>query len=350
MNLNHIYKLKIIILFFTGLFLSGQLFAQGAVFLMIYPGARQVGMGGAFTAIADDAFATYYNPAGIAFQREINLDFCRSNWLPGLAPGGVEMRYLFGSLTAPLKWANIGISCTYLTTGKTQVIDEHGHYLGEYETYDVAPAICAGKKISSFLGVGGTLKYIYSFLVPQWVFDSMPELGIEAGGIGKSIALDIGVLSTFASFGNSGIGFVIQNIGPGIRYTKSGGADPLPLAIKFGLSHKITLKDIIEQESNNWFVNWLFESSRLILAYDFYRSLVGRNDFWQSFGLELQISPVVIRLGKFNDPEGARVGRTVGFGLDLNYLKFNVASDADIYDFPTENLRYDLTISFPFNY
>ncbi|MGH9162460.1 MAG: hypothetical protein ACRD2X_21040, partial [Vicinamibacteraceae bacterium] len=30
-------------------------------------GARALGMGGAFVAVADDATATYWNPAGLAF-------------------------------------------------------------------------------------------------------------------------------------------------------------------------------------------------------------------------------------------------------------------------------------------
>jgi hypothetical protein len=39
----------------------------GAIFLMIRPGARASGMGSAFCAVADDATATYFNPAGLAF-------------------------------------------------------------------------------------------------------------------------------------------------------------------------------------------------------------------------------------------------------------------------------------------
>ena len=340
-------KSKAITIFFIAFLLNSQILAQGAIFLMIYPGARSVGLAGAFTAVADDGSAAYYNPAGFAFQSEVNLYICRSNWLPGLYPG---MRYLFGTLTVPSRWANIGVATTYLTTGKTEVINEQGHYIGEYQTYDVAPAIYASKKITPFLGVGGTLKYIYSFLVPGWVFDSLPGLGFESGGTGKSVALDIGLLSYINSFGKTGVGLVMQNLGPGISYTRKGEKDPLPLAVKFGLSHKITLNDMIGNESDNWFINWLFRSSRLIIAFDFYRSLVGGNDFWQSYGMELQISPFALRYGKFNDPEGARVGRTIGFGLDFNYLKFNVADDANIYEFATKNLRYDLIISFPFNY
>ena len=39
---------------------------SGAQFLKLGAGARAAGMSDAFTAIADDAFAAYYNPAGLA--------------------------------------------------------------------------------------------------------------------------------------------------------------------------------------------------------------------------------------------------------------------------------------------
>lgn len=41
----------------------------GAIFLLIRPGARACGMGSAFVAVADDASATYFNPAGLAFLK-----------------------------------------------------------------------------------------------------------------------------------------------------------------------------------------------------------------------------------------------------------------------------------------
>ena len=47
--------------------LSGLVFAQseaGSIFLLIAPGARAGGMGEAQVAVADDAYASYWNPAG----------------------------------------------------------------------------------------------------------------------------------------------------------------------------------------------------------------------------------------------------------------------------------------------
>ncbi len=52
----------------------------GAIFLMIRPGARASGMGSAFCAVADDATATYFNPAGLAFlSREVGVRLASSD-------------------------------------------------------------------------------------------------------------------------------------------------------------------------------------------------------------------------------------------------------------------------------
>jgi hypothetical protein len=346
-------KILLILILFIIFFINAEkLFANpsieeiypGAVFLMIYPGARQVGMAGAFTGIADDAFATYYNPAGLALQKNINLSFLQSHWLSGLYP---DMRYYMGNLILPVSEIMMGLSWIYLSTGETEVWDENGNYLGEYTPYDMAPAISVGKKISDYLAVGGTVKYIYSYLVPDWVFRAMPELGIERGGTGEAFALDVGTLLSVSTFGKTSLGLVIQNIGYGIKYTQSGEGDPLPSAIKFGISQKILLKDLLKQKSNNLFIDYLQESSKLIIAYDFYRSLVNRRYFWQSVGTEICFAPIAFRFGYFSDPHGERKGRTIGFGIDFDYLQINVASDADIYEFGTENLRYDLSLKLP---
>jgi hypothetical protein len=49
--------------------LRAQNLTSGADFLKIDSGARSQGMGGAFTAVADDVNALTWNPAGIAFLK-----------------------------------------------------------------------------------------------------------------------------------------------------------------------------------------------------------------------------------------------------------------------------------------
>ena len=57
----------------------------GAIFLLIAPGARAGGMGEAQTAVANDAYASYWNPAGLGFLEGKELALMHVNWLPGLA-------------------------------------------------------------------------------------------------------------------------------------------------------------------------------------------------------------------------------------------------------------------------
>ncbi|MEE2627117.1 MAG: hypothetical protein VX670_01395, partial [Candidatus Latescibacterota bacterium] len=55
------------------------------LFLLIEPGARAIAMGESYVAIADDATASYFNPAALAGQSKKKINFTHSKWLPGLA-------------------------------------------------------------------------------------------------------------------------------------------------------------------------------------------------------------------------------------------------------------------------
>ena len=62
-------KLKYILLLscvFAQLWAVGE---AGAIFLLIAPGAGPAGTGEAQVAKADDAYASYYNPAGLGFLK-----------------------------------------------------------------------------------------------------------------------------------------------------------------------------------------------------------------------------------------------------------------------------------------
>ena len=52
-----------------------------AKFLHMNVGSRAVGMGGAFTSIANDATAMYWNPAGLGFHKVKEVFFNHSNWI-----------------------------------------------------------------------------------------------------------------------------------------------------------------------------------------------------------------------------------------------------------------------------
>ncbi len=74
-----IAMLWIISLMTAGALAQGE---AGAVRLLINPGVRFSGMGEVGAALADDAYASYWNPAGLGFLRGRELALTHVNWLP----------------------------------------------------------------------------------------------------------------------------------------------------------------------------------------------------------------------------------------------------------------------------
>ncbi|MCK4980773.1 MAG: UPF0164 family protein, partial [Candidatus Delongbacteria bacterium] len=79
--------MKKIIVILAVLFLSISLYAgrYAGDFMVIGSGVRSSGMGKAFTAVADDGSAIYWNAAGIAQMRETEIGLMRAFLYNGLA-------------------------------------------------------------------------------------------------------------------------------------------------------------------------------------------------------------------------------------------------------------------------
>lgn len=350
--------------------------SPGAVFLMIWPGSRPTSLGGAFTAIADDALATYYNPAGLAFIDSTDIALMHCNWLPGLWP---DMYYEFLGISRPIKnRGSIGISVIYLTTGKTEVTNSIGDRLGEYTTFDVALGPSYGFKVSKDLGIGFAAKFIYSFLIPDWVIKRMPELGIEKGGTGKTWAVDFGAL--YKPFPQLSLGVALQNLGSNISYVEGGESDPLPRMLRLGLkyrpihSHNFSL--LLIPEITKILIGMFYDASDTLTTWQKWRYEL--EEAWKSFGIEFgYLNLLVIRLGYFEDVTGARggivvkkedqkehvgiinyildknkrgkfsgIGLTLGAGVGWKGLQFDIGVDQFIYDFKTQNYKLSLSYSF----
>jgi hypothetical protein len=349
----------------------------GAVFLMIWPGARPTALAGAFTAISDDATSVYYNPGGLAFLEGTNATLMHCNWLPGLWPG---MFYEYSAIAHSIQGRGTpGFNVIYLTTGETDVINERGDFLGRYTTFDVAPAVAYGFPVLPNLGVGLSAKLIYSFLVPDWVWKAMPELGIEKGGTGITWAFDAGTL--YKPFDFLAVGLAVANLGPNISYTSSGESDPLPRMLRLGLAYYPLKHEIfsvcITPEISKILVGAFSDSTKT-----FGQQISSEwRDAWKSFGVEggARFGPVAgfLRAGYFEDITGQRgglvferegqgtyhysfwdvltrrglgkfksLGFTFGGGIGFQRFQFDVGVDQFIYDFPTSNYKFSFSYWF----
>ncbi len=352
--------------------------SPGAVFLMIWPGSRPTSLGGAFTAIANDALATYYNPAGLGFMDSTDISLMHCNWLPGLWK---DMYYEFLGIARPIeKRGTIGFSVIYLTTGKTPVTNSQGVNLGEYTTFDIALGPSYGFKVFKNMSIGLTAKFIYSFLIPQWVIKKMPELGIEKGGTGKTWAADLGVL--YKPSPQLSLGMALQNIGPGISYVEGGETDPLPRMLRLGLKyrpfHSRTFSLLLIPEITKVLVGMFYHKPDTFTTWEKWRYEL--EEAWKSIGVEFgYLNLLMIRLGYFEDVTGYRggivikredhtkehvgiinyildkekrrgefsgIGLTFGAGIGWRGLHFDVGIDQFIYDFDTKNYKLSLSYSF----
>lgn len=351
----------------------------GAVFLMIWPAARPTALGGAFTSIADDASTVYYNQGGLAFLGGTHVTLMHANWLPGLYPG---MYYEYAGLTHQFQErGSAGLNVIYLTTGETDVINEQGVFLGRYTTFDVSVAAGYGYPVLPNLGVGFAAKFIYSFLVPDWVWEVMPELGISAGGTGVSWAMDAGVL--YKPWQSLNLGLAVSNLGPNIAYTTSGESDPLPRMLRAGLTYyplrTESFRFGITPELTKVLVGMFYDETGQKTTGQLLQAEL--RDAWKTLALEGQFRASQLalsaRVGYFEDLSGARgglvlkregaatervglwdvmtrrnlgslqsVGLCFGGGIEYARFKFDISVDQFIYDFPTNNYKFSFSYQF----
>src|SRR5690606_20810548 len=66
---------------------QAQIGGAAVIFLMIEPDSRSAGMGNTGVATADNAYAIFWNPAGLAYQRGIEAPRPHSDCLPELNAG-----------------------------------------------------------------------------------------------------------------------------------------------------------------------------------------------------------------------------------------------------------------------
>lgn len=94
-----------------------------ANFLNLGIGARAEAMGGAFTALADDGAALYWNPAGLSQIEDTHIVATYSPHFQGITTG-----YL--ALGLPLLEGAAGLGVNYINMGEIEGRDEYGSING----------------------------------------------------------------------------------------------------------------------------------------------------------------------------------------------------------------------------
>ena len=117
--------------------------------LSLGSGARAVGMGKCFTAVADDASAVYYNPAGLAQIRQPEIALAHNLYLADGFYDNAE-----GVYPLPGEGGTLAFDARYLNYGNIDKRDSFGNLLGTYTPFDVSVEGAFGFPVSktTFLG------------------------------------------------------------------------------------------------------------------------------------------------------------------------------------------------------
>jgi len=243
-------------------------------------------MGQAFSAVADDANAVYWNPAGLnqlggtelTAEYDVFIETVRYNYFAGATKLGSN--------------AAVGAALKLLSTGTEQGVDANGNPTGQtvgenYMDFDLAGAY----RLSYYFDVGLTVKYISKSL---------------SGDTATDFAVDLGAMYR-TPIPHLQAGLDIQNIGPGLKFDQV--ADPLPFNVKLGLAYKMFEDNFVTDFDMN-FPNDNAISAALGGEYWYHDTLVGR------FGYQFQ--------GAIDQNEvgiGGKAGLYLGAGVKLQAFK-----------------------------
>ncbi|MGD9487104.1 MAG: PorV/PorQ family protein [Calditrichaceae bacterium] len=200
---------------------AGEAGGNGMAFLKLDVDARAAGMGGAFTALASDAGASFWNPAGLAAAEGSSMIVMHNQWL-------LDITQQFAAINFKKGRHNFGVSVNLMTIPGVEI---RGNVPdtepdGNVDAVNISASVSYA---STFFGdwlAGITVKYLYEeyylYSAPGW-------------------AMDVGVQKREILSGLDW-GFTFRNIGRMSELKKE--ATSLPVIFRNGFAYKLPFKII----------------------------------------------------------------------------------------------------------
>ncbi len=227
----------VVVLTITLLFSGAQSFAEphdgagtvGAAFLKHEPGSRPVGMGGAFTGLANDINTIFWNPAGLTSVHTRELTAMQHFWIADISNQSIgyaqrNNRIVWGaSLVGSFPEIERRVAATQEPDSTVTI--------GGFAT-----GLSLAYPLSNNASVGGTAKFISQQLDIQNVY---------------GVAADLGIILQMLE-DHLGIGITIQNAGLFFESSDRDDNlpdDSLPLALRAGFAYR-TWKQVEEEAEN----------------------------------------------------------------------------------------------------
>jgi hypothetical protein len=265
-----------------------------ANFLKLGIGPRAVAMGEAQVGLADDVYATFWNPAGLAQLQNREAGFVQTQYVQD-----IQSQYAAYAQPHPTLGTFAG-SVTYLNVGKFDSFDAAGAPSGQVGAHDAALAfsyarpLLKNRRMDSQLSVGVTGKYI------QEKLDTVTA---------QAYAMDAGLLyAPGKNFGGAleGVkaGLAVRNLGSAMKFDQE--SFNLPRSLTAGLS---------------WTGTWLGEAMTFTVDGE------QPNDGKQTLGagVELSTLQLLILRGGYTSKGDLGTGLRLGAGLRFKTLQVDYA-------------------------
>ena len=313
---------------------------DAAAFLKRGVGARALAMGGAFTSIADDTSAVYWNPAGLAKRQQYAFTAMGSSGGSDKYPGlkDVIPTHQFFALAVPTsKFTTVlgktvfGLGYISSTMDNIQYNPEGSTSRGTMSHSDSAYYLSAGIPVfqgNSSLYAGASLKFIsYEF----------SQAGISDSGID----LDAGLIYSISSL----------NFGAFVQKGVVIGDDEAPLTAKFGASNLfkfgnmfqlLAALDLIQRQEDPLTTNLGLEFGiKDVLAMDNF----GISGLFLRGGID---GYAIENRHDISSEINKNIGYNCGFGIDFYISKFYLQLDiallsGNIFE---QNTKFSLNLYF----
>jgi hypothetical protein len=227
---------------------------SSASFLKIGVGARAVGLGEAFVAVANDPSTIVWNPAGLASILRQEAQFSHASW-----PGDVSYDFLVYVMPSHRLGGSVAVQVGMLSTQMDETDEYHPFGTGRTFSYsDFVAGLAYGRRWTDKLLIGAGIKYVRE------------DLGSQVGGpVTSATLVDLGSIY-YLGYGSVRIATSLSNFGPEMvpggsyisPYTGEvrsyDGFDP-PIQFRYGLAfeaietsqQRLTVSTEIVQPADN---------------------------------------------------------------------------------------------------
>jgi len=142
----------------------------GFASLKLGVGARAMGLGSAYVALADDPTATYWNVAGLAQVRSTQITAMHNEWIQ-------DFRQEYAAVGAPLGKGAVGFAFSGFYTSQLEGRDEVGNLTQNFGFNDITMTAGYGRPLAAGLDGGLAVRYLREMIDDQDATTFAVDLG-----------------------------------------------------------------------------------------------------------------------------------------------------------------------------